>query len=73
MDMPQTMFLLKYVLNELGVNSDNTKNSEWTRFPEKVTDRNPQNIKNELNINYDSRRTNLFQSETLQKGSAMRR
>ena len=45
------------MLNELGVNFNNSHKVQWTRFLEKVTGKHIQNIKTELNIDFESTKT----------------
>ena len=57
MNMPQILLLLIYLLNELGVNFNNSLKVQWARFLEKVTGKHIQNIKTELNIDFESTKT----------------
>lgn len=49
-----------YIFNELQVTFDNSTKVAWIRFIEKVTGKNPQNIKNHLNIDFDNPNTQKY-------------
>ena len=57
MSMPQFVLFVKYIAYELGKNYRNTPKTHFGRLVERMTGCNSQNIKNELDIKYDSRRT----------------
>jgi hypothetical protein len=57
MSMPQFVLFVKYIAYELGKNYRNTPKAHFGRLVERMTGCNSQNIKNEFDIKYDSRRT----------------
>ena len=46
-----------YLFNELGITFDNTPKVKWARFIQKVTGKHIQNVKTELDIDFDSSKT----------------
>lgn len=57
MTLAQLILVFYYMLNELGVNFNNSHKVQWARFLEKVTGKHIQNIKTELNIDFESTKT----------------
>jgi len=55
--LAQTTLVFYYLFNELGVSFANTSKTQWARFLEKVTGKHIQNIRAELNIDFDSKKT----------------
>jgi hypothetical protein len=55
--LAQLILVFYYMLNELGVNFNNSHKVQWARFLEKVTGKHIQNIKTELNIDFESTKT----------------
>ena len=54
--LAQTTLVFYYLFNELGVSFANTSKTQWARFLEKVTGKHIQNIRAELNIDFDSKK-----------------
>ncbi len=52
--LAQLILVFYYMLNELGVNFNNSLKVQWARFLVKVTGKHIQNIKTELNIDFES-------------------
>ena len=55
--LAQLILVYYYMLNELGVNFNNSLKVQWARFLVKVTGKHIQNIKTELNIDFESTKT----------------
>jgi hypothetical protein len=55
--LAQQILLFYYLFNELDVNFSNSFKMQWARFLEKVTGKHIQNIRAELNIDFDSKKT----------------
>jgi hypothetical protein len=55
--LAQQVLLFYYLFNELDVNFSNSFKMQWARFLEKVTGKHIQNIRAELNIDFDSKKT----------------
>ncbi len=55
--LAQLILVFYYMLNELGVNFNNSLKVQWARFLVKVTGKHIQNIKTELNIDFESTKT----------------
>ena len=55
--LAQMVLVFYYLFNELGVSFANTSKTQWARFLEKVTGKHIQNIRAELNIDFDSKKT----------------
>ncbi len=55
--LAQQVLLFYYLFNELDVNFTNSFKVQWARFLEKVTGKHIQNIRAELNIDFDSKKT----------------
>ncbi len=55
--LAQLILVFYYMLNELGVNFNNSLKVQWARFMVKVTGKHIQNIKTELNIDFESTKT----------------
>ena len=55
--LAQLILVFYYMLNELGVNFNNSLKVQWARFMVKVTGKHIQNIKMELNIDFESTKT----------------
>ena len=55
--LAQLILVFYYMLNELGVNFNNSLKVQWARFLMKVTGKHIQNIKTELNIDFESTKT----------------
>jgi hypothetical protein len=55
--LAQMILVFYYLFNELGVSFVNTSKTQWVRFLEKVTGKHIQNIRAELNIDFDSKKT----------------
>lgn len=57
MTMPQQVLAFYYLFNELGINFNNSDKMQWARFINTFTGKNFQNIRTELNIDFESRKT----------------
>jgi len=55
--LAQMVLLFYYLFNELGINFDNTPKVKWARFIQKVTGKHIQNIKTELDIEFETSKT----------------
>jgi len=55
--LAQQVLVFYYLFNELDVNFTNSFKVQWARFLEKVTGKHIQNIRAELNIDFDSKKT----------------
>ena len=55
--LAQQILVFYYLLNELGINFNNSLKVQWVRFLMKVTGKHEQNIKTELNIDFESTKT----------------
>lgn len=57
MTMPQQVLAFYYLFNELGISFNNSDKTQWARFINTFTGKNFQNIRTELNIDFESRKT----------------
>ncbi len=57
MNMPQQVLAFYYLFNELGISFNNSDKTQWARFINTFTGKNFQNIRTELNIDFESRKT----------------
>ena len=57
MTMPQQVLAFYYLFNELGIHFNNSDKTQWARFINTFTGKNFQNIRTELNIDFESRKT----------------
>jgi uncharacterized coiled-coil protein SlyX len=57
MTMPQQLLAFYYLFNELGISFNNSDKTQWARFINTFTGKNYQNIRAELNIDFESKRT----------------
>jgi hypothetical protein len=57
MTMPQQVLAFYYLFNELGITFNNSDKTQWARFINAFTGKNYQNIRTELNIDFDSHKT----------------
>jgi hypothetical protein len=57
MTMPQQLLVFYYLFNELGIYFNNSDKTQWARFINTFTGKNYQNIRAELNIDFESKRT----------------
>lgn len=57
MTMPQQVLAFYYLFNELGISFNNSDKTQWARFINTFTGKNFQNIRTELNINFESKKT----------------
>ena len=55
--LAQMTLVFYYLFNELGITFDNTPKVKWARFIQKVTGKHIQNVKTELDIDFDSSKT----------------
>lgn len=55
--LAQQVLVFYYLFNELGISFANTSKTQWARFLEKVTGKHIQNIRAELNIDFESKKT----------------
>lgn len=55
--MPQQVLAFYYLFNELGITFNNSDKTQWARFINTFTGKNYQNIRAELNIDFESKRT----------------
>ena len=57
MSMPQQVLAFYYLFNELGISFNNSDKTQWARFINTFTGKNFQNIRTELNIDFESKKT----------------
>lgn len=57
MTMPQQVLAFYYLFNELGINFNNSDKTQWARFINTFTGKNFQNIRTELNIDFECKKT----------------
>jgi len=57
MTMPQQVLAFYYLFNELGISFNNSDKTQWARFINTFTGKNFQNIRTELNIDFESKKT----------------
>ncbi|MCE5178483.1 MAG: hypothetical protein LLF81_05000, partial [Porphyromonadaceae bacterium] len=57
MTMPQQVLAFYYIFNELGISFNNSDKTQWARFINTFTGKNFQNIRTELNIDFESKKT----------------
>ena len=57
MTMPQQVLVFYYLFNELGISFNNSDKTQWARFINTFTGKNFQNIRTELNIDFESKKT----------------
>ena len=57
MNMPQQVLAFYYLFNELGISFNNSDKTQWARFINTFTGKNFQNIRTELNIDFESKKT----------------
>ncbi len=57
MTMPQQVLAFYYLFNEMGINFNNSDKTQWARFINTFTGKNFQNIRTELNIDFECKKT----------------
>ena len=57
MTMPQQVLAFYYLFNELGISFNNSDKTQWARFINTFTGKNFQNIRTELNIDFECKKT----------------